>query len=207
MTNEPFGEAPLGTTYNGFSGPAQPTQPAPGPGPFIDSRMKRLLAGGVAGALVLGLGFGLLAKPDLKADPARPAARTARADTDDQVQVLLNRAPPPPVLPVTTIGKRLEVLTPAQAAAAPRAVVAAPPVRRLEVARAEPVRIDPGPAEVDDEAILDCRRPADRAEARLCRDLAAEEDPGPRRRWRERPVEEDVYDEGPPQADERPFDG
>lgn len=188
MAGDPLGEAPLGTTYNGFSGPPAPERPPTGLARLLRERTKEIVLGGVTLALVLGLGAGLWARPNLDADgQARPPVR---ADTAEQVRILLNKSQP--VAAPIAAAPRLEVLSPAQAAAAPRATPA--PVQRL--ARAGPVRIEPPAADPapEEDDVLDCRRPANRYEARMCRDLAAEEDTrrGP-------PPEVDVWD-GPPEG-------
>jgi hypothetical protein len=109
-----------GGTYNGFSGPT-PSAPPP-------SRISRkLVIGGVAGAIALGLVFGLWARPDFGDDgKVREPVKTATLPVEVNAPVM---APVP-----KSIG-RLEVLSPEQANAAPRPAPGFAPPRIEPVVR------------------------------------------------------------------------
>ncbi|WP_395674523.1 lysozyme inhibitor LprI family protein [Phenylobacterium sp.] len=160
MANDPIGE-----TYNGFAG--RGPEPAAKPPRRLD---RRLILGGVAGALVLGLGLGLLSRPQF-VEPAD--RRPMQPVTPVPVEVL---APAPQPMP--KVAGRLEVLPPdmaRQAAAAPvvrapaapdtgEPVVArapmGPPVGLPEIIRA-PRRASPS---------FDCGSARTQAEAMVCAD-------------------------------------
>lgn len=156
-----------GSTYNGF---AAPGVPAPDP-----ARRKKMMAQGVAVALALGLGLGALARPDLALHESRPMQAVAQTPTPkDQLQIVV--APAPPVKVPKATGTRLEVLPAEMAAAAPRAVYDSEPATiRWNTTIAlndEEVHVRPV---VEEEAAqdspIDCRRPSDREEARICSDI------------------------------------
>ena len=153
-----------GATYNGF---AAPGIQAPDPG-----HRRKMLTSGVAVALALGLGLGALARPDLALHESRPMRAVAQTPTPaDQLQIVV--APAPPVKAPKPSGARLEVLPAEMAAAAPRAVYDPPPATvrwNATVAyndQEAPVR----PVVEAEEAPIDCGRPADREEARICGDI------------------------------------
>src|SRR5438552_6937279 len=107
----PWGRAQGGGTYHGFSD-APPAVPPP-------RRSRRpprraMIAGGVIAALALGLGFGFLAKPNLR--PAAPDA-PMRAVTPAAGAMDIEVNPPAPLPAVKPAGK-LEVLPPDMAQSA-----------------------------------------------------------------------------------------
>jgi uncharacterized protein YecT (DUF1311 family) len=102
---EPWPDA----TYNGFSGPTQPEPPP-------RRRWPLILGAGAAAAIVLGVGAGLLIRPNLD--------NTDFAETKAP-RVAIEVARPPPPEPVHADGK-LQVLSPDQIAAA-RAQAPPPP--------------------------------------------------------------------------------
>jgi uncharacterized protein YecT (DUF1311 family) len=124
---EPFGREPLGSgTYRGFSAgvaSAAPTPLRPAGRPIPRTATIGL---GVAGALALGLLFGLWAKPNLggtqTAAPMQPVTAAQAAKMNVEV------APPVPPSPVPRAAGKLEVLPPGAAQAAARQVAMAVPV-------------------------------------------------------------------------------
>jgi hypothetical protein len=164
MTIDHQPDAP-GATGDGLTAPGIQ---APDPG-----RRRKMLASGVVVALALGLGLGALARPELAPHDSRPMRPVAQIPTPaDQLQIVV--APAPPVKAPAPSGARLEVLSDEMAAAAPRAAQEAPPATlRWNATVAyndEAVRVRPV-IEADDEAPIDCGRPADREEARICADI------------------------------------
>jgi len=122
MTIDPKGEPLSGTTYGGFSGRRSAERPVAHRAP---GRSRAMLIGGVAGALVLGVGFGLLMRPQLigSKPPAAavPSAATAPAIEPaspgaGQVPIAVN-APPAPA-PIPRAPGKLQTLPPEMAAAA-----------------------------------------------------------------------------------------
>jgi uncharacterized protein YecT (DUF1311 family) len=86
MPADPRADPWSGITYHGFSGPSpapsRARSRAPHERPAPASRRpstRSLLLGGVGVALLLGLIFGALAKPDLKTDPGRTTNAAASA--------------------------------------------------------------------------------------------------------------------------------
>jgi uncharacterized protein YecT (DUF1311 family) len=151
MATDPIGEA---ATYHGSSG-QPPVEPKPRRPPG-----RNLILGGVAGAVALGLVFGLVSRPQF-AEPAD--RRPMQPVTPVPVEVL---APPP--LPAPQAVGRLEVLPPDMA-------------RR---ANAEPVVVARAPLATDsDEFVIpepaarpvarpsfDCADARSRSEAMVCDD-------------------------------------
>jgi uncharacterized protein YecT (DUF1311 family) len=111
---EPWPEA----TYRGFSGPAQPAAPP-------RRRWPILLAGGTAAAILLGVGAGLLIRPNLD--------NTDAAESRTLPGVPIEVAKPPPPEPLHSTGK-LEVLSPEQAA-----------IARAQAPQAPPPAVEPAP--------------------------------------------------------------
>ncbi|WP_374467712.1 hypothetical protein, partial [Phenylobacterium sp.] len=127
MPKDPIGESWTGGAYNGFaghSGRAAPPPPSPAaPPPGGPTRRRNLMLGGLAGAVGLGLVFGLWARPQLGEDreARRPmAAVTARAEDVPAPAVPVEVARPEPAPPPRSDGP-LEVLPPELARAAPAA--------------------------------------------------------------------------------------
>jgi uncharacterized protein YecT (DUF1311 family) len=119
---EPLG----GGTYRGFSAGAASAAPPP-PRPAGHAMPRTATIGlGVAGALALGLLFGLWAKPDLggaeTAAPMQPVTAAQAAKMDVEV------APPVAPSPVPRAAGKLEVLPPGAAQAAASQVAMAAPV-------------------------------------------------------------------------------
>jgi uncharacterized protein YecT (DUF1311 family) len=142
--------------------------PAPaGPG-------RKALLGGVALACVVGIGLGVLARPQLAVDAPKPAAMQPSAKTAErQMDIVIGEpAPEPPVAKSTP----LEVMSPelAQAAAAtmppaaphpePEVAETDPPAPEFAETRPEPVRLE--------QASFDCRRAETYAEEMVCSDPA-----------------------------------
>lgn len=143
MPKDPIGEPWAGTTYNGFAGQAA-APPPPASRPPQDRIPRKLVIGGVAGAVALGLVFGLWARPDF-GDDGR-AREPMKAVTQAQavsppVPVEVARPVPPPT---PRADGPLEVLPPELARAAPGPVTA--PMVRAEAPR-RPVVVAPSAAE------------------------------------------------------------
>lgn len=116
MPTDRIGDPWSDTTYNGFAGAAQP----PPRRRRLPPLTGRNIAIGTAAALALGIGGGLLLRPDLGSKGhSDEAPRSGPA-----VPIEVNH--PPPQAAPTSNGK-LEVLPPDQAAAARAAVAAAAP--------------------------------------------------------------------------------
>ncbi|MET0271919.1 MAG: lysozyme inhibitor LprI family protein [Phenylobacterium sp.] len=114
MPNEPDrqGEPWPGATYNGFSGPTPPAAARP---PLFS---RNLLIGGLAAAVGLGLVFGLWARPNFGEDGRAREPMKPVSSATLPVEVTA-----PVFAPVPKSVGQLEVLSPDQAAAAPRPVV------------------------------------------------------------------------------------
>lgn len=118
MPKDPIGEPWAGTTYNGFAGQAA-APPPPTSRPPQDRMPRKAVIGGVAGAVALGLVFGLWARPDFgddgKAREPMKAVTPAEAPSPPvPVEVAAPVAPPVP-----RADGPLEVLPPELARAAP----------------------------------------------------------------------------------------
>lgn len=120
MPKDPIGEPWAGTTYNGFAGQAAaPPPPPPVSRPPQDRIPRKLVIGGVAGAVALGLLFGLWARPDFGDDgrSREPMKAVTRAEAvSPPVPVEVAAAVPPPA---PRVDGPLEVLPPELARAAP----------------------------------------------------------------------------------------
>lgn len=142
MPKDPIGEPWAGTTYNGFAGQAA-APPPPAPRPPQDRVPRKLVIGGVAGAVALGLVFGLWARPDFGDDgkarePMKAVTRAEAVSPPVPVEVAAPVAPPVP-----RADGPLEVLPPelARAAPAPRSA----PMVRAQAPR--PVVVAPSAGE------------------------------------------------------------
>ena len=144
-----WGQPGAGGAYHGFS-VAPPHAVAPtGAARAWKPPRAATVAAGVGGALVLGLAFGFLAKPDLGrshlGEPMR-AVTPATATAQPTMAIEVN-APRPPA-PVKSAGK-LEVLPPEMARNAPRAMPAyadlPPPPATQQVAPLSTPRITAPP--------------------------------------------------------------
>ncbi|HEY8615302.1 lysozyme inhibitor LprI family protein [Phenylobacterium sp.] len=147
MPKDPIGESWAGSTYNGFAGhsaqqAAAPHPHAPPSAPSHGTRNRNLLIGGVAGAVALGLVFGLWARPQFGEDdrdrgPMRPVPAEATQTPAMPVEV----ARPTPA-PVPVADGPLEVLPPELAEAPPerlpQVVAPTPPQRLPTVTRTAP---------------------------------------------------------------------
>ncbi|MFC3079342.1 hypothetical protein ACFODL_14685 [Phenylobacterium terrae] len=129
------GPIPSGV-YNGFSAPVRNLRRGAG------SRAGKILMGGVAAAAVLGVAFGLFAKPDVADDDGLGL----KPDEMVQIEVGPGRAPVVPGGPVQPAP--LQTLPPG--ADAPTVVVTRGPEPRAESTRREPP--PPEPAERAEEA-------------------------------------------------------
>lgn len=185
-----FGEALPGATYKGFSGP-----PAMGSGEArapAEPMSRKLLYGGIALAVGIGLAVGLWARPELASapqdrEPMRAAVQipTEVAAADAQIVPVEVLAPIPP--PAPTADGPLEVLPAdlarrAEAArpiAQPRPVPVKTPARSAADAGSQVVAIAPAPPPV-----LAPRAPALDPAPRPARSL----DPAPRQAQNEGPA-------------------
>lgn len=184
----------LGPTYKGFAGP----QPARSQ---REQLTRKMVIGGVASALVLGLAVGLWAKPQYRVFESKPMAPVTAST--GQVDIVVDTPPPSPAQPVSQ--GRLEVLPPDMAAAAqaksiqvaaraPREAALPQPILTPAVSELAPVetprpaprpvatpRVAPRPLAVPahDDDVIDCRNPSNGEEAGICRDIAASDDRPP----------------------------
>lgn len=168
-----------GGTYNGFSGPVGLRIDPPPP---RRSNTRKLLLGGIAGAVGLGLVFGFLARPDFGDDgrarePMKPVTTASDGMPGQVVDIEIN-APPPAV--VAPSGAPLEVLSPEMVRAAPQNVRVAGPAPPVPVVRA-PVPVpgaarEPAFAERSESRIgptrpsFDCDYARSRSEQLVCSD-------------------------------------
>ncbi|MES2894820.1 MAG: lysozyme inhibitor LprI family protein [Pseudomonadota bacterium] len=166
-------------------------QPPPSPPDFEPEpeprRLSRnVLIWGVAVACVLGLGLGLIARPDLIGRGPEPAPMQPRpATSEGQIEVVV--ADPPPAPPIVE-RPPLETMSPELIQATPKAAPPSMTLPRLPQPRPAPA---PDPAEVPDalqSAIdasvrapapaqgarpsFDCRRARSQAEEMICSDPA-----------------------------------
>jgi hypothetical protein len=129
-----------GATYHGFSGMAEP-RPPPTRG-RMPALSRKLVIGGVAVAVGLGLVFGLAARPDIgqregKAAPMPPAAQAP----SETIPIEVTK---PVLLPTPKPTTRLEVLPPDMARRAP-------PPAALDPSRLEPAAvIEPDGRDLDE---------------------------------------------------------
>jgi uncharacterized protein YecT (DUF1311 family) len=150
MPKDPIGESWAGSTYNGFAGhSAGGAAPPPPPhahgqdhvAPSGGGRNRKLLIGGVAGAVALGLVFGIWARPQFGEDgrergPMQPVTAQPVETASVPASVPVEVARPAPE-PIPRADGPLEVLPPEMAAATPD-VVRSP-------ARTAPTRAEPAP--------------------------------------------------------------
>lgn len=135
---ERSGDPWLGSTYNGFSA-ATPDEDLPPLAPRRRSAAP-LIGAGVAAALVLGVGVGVLTRRDIADEPGLPDPPRAEEVATAAVPIEIAETPPPTATPPAP---PLEVLPPDMAkAAAARTVIprSAPPspAKPVEVAEAAP---------------------------------------------------------------------
>ena len=120
-----------GTTYRGFAGGPAGHPPEP---PHRHAPRPAWLAAGVAAAVVLGVGFGFLARPELARAPAGAKVPTAQGQSAQlappQAPVPITIGKPPPAAAIPQPQGKLETLPPEMAAAARQ------PVRPHEAAQA-----------------------------------------------------------------------
>lgn len=193
-------------TYHGFSGTGAPRRPddglrieRPEPRRFEPHEYKLppkprrgpsrgLLLGGVAGAVALGLLFGVVARPDFGGGgddapraPMQPVTRTAEDAVATPVPVEVAEAAPTraPTPPPGAAGK-LDVLPPgtSRAATAPAIPQIAPeprPAPVIETPAPEPREISPAPPRVAEappaaQPSFSCRYASTRSERMICED-------------------------------------
>jgi uncharacterized protein YecT (DUF1311 family) len=137
MPKDPIQESWTGGAYNGFAGPS-PGAPTPPP-PRAPDRRRNLLLGGLAGAVGLGLVFGLLARPQLGDQGVERAPMKPVTAESSATPVPVEVAKPEP-LPIPKPDGKLEVLPPELARAAP------PPLRVPAAAPSRPAPAPPVPA-------------------------------------------------------------
>jgi hypothetical protein len=117
MPNDTKGDPWSGVTYRGFSG-----GPSAAPSPARRFATRPLMVGGVAAALVLGVGFGLLMRPELigSKPPASvaPATAPAGADLPGPAPMTIQQAEAPVPEPIPRAPGKLQTLPPEMAAAA-----------------------------------------------------------------------------------------
>jgi len=156
MTIDQRAGLPAGGAYGGFS------RAAPAPEPRRPGRLRAIVMGGVAAALALGLGAGLLARPDLAETTQQPmaAARQIPTSAQDQLAIVVNHPAP---APIPRSSDKLEVLPARLAAAAPSPVVVK--------ARASEGDEAVGADDADEAPPIDCAAPANGHEARICDDI------------------------------------
>ncbi len=149
-----------GPTYNGFSGPPPKATDA-------EKRRRTITVAGVAGALALGLLAGVLAQPKLhSAEQTEMAAVSQTPSVGPQLAIQVDPAPAPPAPAPVAKAERLEVLPAELARAAPKPPPAPAVYRETR-------------ADAFDEPAIDCGAPADRHEARICRDIGFLDDAEP----------------------------
>jgi uncharacterized protein YecT (DUF1311 family) len=167
MSIDPIEGAAPAPTHRGFSAPPPLTESQPrGRGP-IDGRT--LLVGGVAAAVLLGVGLGIWARPKLAPAPVRAPMQAVTPPGEGHVQILVNPVKPmPPPKP----GSPLQVLPADMAAAAPRPPE--PPAAVADSAFAEaPANLGPAPvAQVPRTArpSFDCAGSLSPAQEMVCAD-------------------------------------
>ncbi|WP_334160905.1 lysozyme inhibitor LprI family protein [Phenylobacterium sp.] len=188
MPKDPIGEPWAGTTYNGFAGQAA-APPPPSSRPPQDRMPRKAVIGGVAGAVALGLVFGLWARPDFGDDgkarePMKAVTQTQAASPPVPVEVAAPVAPPVP-----RADGPLEVLPPelARAAPAPRPVPRPAPTVRAEAPR-PPAVVAPSAAESSSPVVARAPEPAPIAPPRR----RAQADPSFNCRYARSPSEEMV---------------
>lgn len=148
-----------GATYNGFSGP-------PVKATDQEKRRRTIILAGVVGALGLGVLAGALARPDVSMAERREMEPVRQTPSGPELAIQVDPAKPPPAPPPVTKSERLEVLPAELAKAAPKP----PPVIRTAYRERAPTF---------DEAPIDCSAPADRHEARICRDIGFSDEAPP----------------------------
>jgi uncharacterized protein YecT (DUF1311 family) len=185
MSTDRIGEPWSGSTYNGFSGPSAPTPHREPQGSAPPAVSRKLLIGGVAGAVALGLVFGLWARPNFGEDgkarePMRPVPQSQAALP---IEVTAPVMPPVPkstgrmeVLPQDMArGAALPPVTvvPSSRVIAVEPVPAPPPQER--VVAPSPVAVSPQPRDASArvagaEPSFDCRYARSNAEQMVCGD-------------------------------------
>ena len=114
MPIDRIGDPQPGPTYKGFSGgPGAEPDPPPARPSLRRRRPMAVMFGGVAGALAIGLLFGLWARPELIGSKPTPPVEQASAS-----QIPLTVSPPAATDPIPRAPGRLETLPPDMAAAA-----------------------------------------------------------------------------------------
>jgi len=114
MPIDRIGDPLPGPTYKGFpEGPGAEPDPPPARPSLRRRRPMALMLGGIAGALTLGLLFGLWARPELIGSKPTPPVEQASAG-----QIPLTVSPPAASDPIPRAPGRLETLPPDMAAAA-----------------------------------------------------------------------------------------
>jgi uncharacterized protein YecT (DUF1311 family) len=180
MPMDDKGDPWSGATYKGFAGgPASENRAPPRARP-----RRALLAGGVAGALALGVAFGLMMRPQLisanaPAKPSAPAAAPASAaPAAAAAQVPISMRAPPKPEPIPRAPGKLQTLPPEMAAAAraqaqPPVLTIDPPAPSTSVgapavaAAAAPASEEPAPAPRL-RASFDCATARPGAEEMIC---------------------------------------
>jgi len=180
MPNDTKGDPWSGVTYRGFSG-----GPSPAPSPARRFATRPLMIGGVAAALVLGVGFGLLMRPELigskppasVAPATPPAAADLPASASPSAPMVIQHAEAPAPEPIPRAPGKLQTLPPEMAAAAkaePRA-----PAVAITPAPQPAAITPPAPAETADQrpapryrASFDCGTARPGAEEMVCSDAA-----------------------------------
>lgn len=161
------------TSCDDDAGPPEP-QPAPETPSMHRPSTLALMLGGVAGALVLGVLFGLWARPELIGSkpmaPAAPAPAVAAPPRAAQVPLVV--APPQKAEPPPRAPGRLETLPPEMAAAARTQVLPSiPPIDSGTTAGESPEAAEtpPSPSYA---ASFDCATARPGAEEIVCEDPA-----------------------------------
>ncbi|HVI31894.1 lysozyme inhibitor LprI family protein [Phenylobacterium sp.] len=158
MPKDPIGEPWAGTTYNGFAGQAAVSPPAASRPPQ-DRIPRKLVIGGVAGAVALGLVFGLWARPDFGDDgrAREPMKAVTQAEAVSPPVPVEVAAPVPP--PTPRADGPLEVLPPELARAAPAPAAGPAPMVRAEAPR-PPVVVAPSASESSAPVVARAPEPA-----------------------------------------------
>lgn len=169
MPIERVGDPLSGPAYNG-GGPAVEPDPPPARPSLRRRRPMALMLGGIAGALTLGLLFGLWARPELIGSKPTPAVEQASVG-----QIPLTVSPPATTSdPIPRAPGRLETLPPEMAAAArtqaaPQA--AAPAPQSALAAPVEPQAAE-APRKEQFPTSFDCATARPGAEEMVCGDAA-----------------------------------